>query len=42
VGLDLEINERITFEAGYMNNLNIKSSGNTDDHVPWLITTFRF
>jgi hypothetical protein len=42
VGLDLEINERITFEAGYMNNLNIKSSGNTDDHVPWLITTFKF
>jgi hypothetical protein len=41
-GLNIEINERTTFEAGYMNNYNWNSSGNTVDHVPWLITTFKF
>lgn len=41
-GLNIEISEKITFEAGYMNVYTWRTSGDTSDHVPWLITTFKF
>ena len=41
-GLNLEITKNVTFEAGYMNVYTWRTRGNTDDHVPWLITTFKF
>jgi hypothetical protein len=41
-GLNFEITENFTFEAGYMNVYTWRTSGNTDDHVPWLISTFKF
>ena len=41
-GLNFEITENFTFEAGYMNVYTWRPSGDTDDHVPWLISTFKF
>lgn len=41
-GLNFEITKNFTFEAGYMNVYTWRASGNTDDHVPWLISTFKF
>ena len=40
-GLNFEINEKVTFEAGYMNVYTLRSSQNTDDDVVWLTTTFK-
>jgi hypothetical protein len=41
-GLNLEVTKNFTFEAGYMNVYTWRASGDTVDHVPWLISTFRF
>lgn len=40
-GLNFEINEKVTFEAGYMNVYTLRSSRDTDDDVVWLTTTFK-
>jgi hypothetical protein len=42
LGLNLEITERFTFEAGYMNVYTWRDGADTMDHVPWLISTVRF
>lgn len=41
-GLNFEVNKNVTFEAGYMNVYTWRTSGDTMDHVPWLISTFKF
>lgn len=41
-GLNFEIHKNFTFEAGYMNVYTWLPNGDTMDHVPWLISTFKF
>jgi hypothetical protein len=41
-GLNFEINDRLTVEAAYMNVYTWRQSGDTMDHVPWLISTLKF
>ena len=41
-GLNFEVSEHFTFEAGYMNVYTWRTSGDTMDHVPWLISTVKF
>lgn len=41
-GLNFEISEKMTFEAGYMTVYTLRDRADTLDHVPWLITTFKF
>jgi hypothetical protein len=41
-GFNFEMTKNFTFEAGYMNVYTWRPSGDTMDHVPWLISTFKF
>ncbi len=41
-GLNFEISKNMTFEAGYMSVYTWRNRADTLDHVPWLITTFKF
>lgn len=41
-GLNFEVTKNFTFEAGYMNVYTWRTTADTSDHVPWLISTFKF